>query len=106
MDAITRAKYVIRSYRPRLDELAQLSKIELHKLKEYNETPCLLEEANYTVINKLERFYYVDKLNNDEIIKIATEIRDLLSTSQDSRVRGIAKKIESNPSIVSKLIFD
>lgn len=106
MDAITRAKFVIRSYRLRLDELAQLSGIDIAELKTFNETPSLLEEASYTVVNNLERFYYIDKLNNDEIIKIATEVRNLLKTSEDSRVRGIAKKIESNPAIVSKLIFD
>lgn len=106
MDAITRAKFVVRSYRSRLGELAELSGVNIDELKDFNETPSLLEEADYTTINKLERFYYADKLNNDEIIKIATEVRDLLSTSPDSRVRGIAKKIESNPAIVSKLIFD
>lgn len=106
MDGITRAKFVIRGYRSRLDELAQLSGIDIDKLKEFNETPSLLEEASYTIVDSLDKFYYVDKLNNDEIIKIATEVRDLLNTSQDSRVRGIAKKIESNPAIVSKLIFD
>ena len=106
MDAITRAKFVVRSYRSRLNELAELSGVNVDELKEFNETPSLLEEADYTTVNNLERFYYVDKLNNDEIIKIATEVRDLLSASQDSRVRGISKKIESNPAIVLKLIFD
>lgn len=106
MDSITRAKYVVRKYSSRLNELARLSGIDIDELKEFNETPSLLEEVRYSVVNNLERFYYIDKLNNDEIIKIATEVRDLLNTSRDSRVRTIAKKIESDPAIVSRLIFD
>ena len=84
MDAITRAKFVIRSYRSRLNDLARLSGIEIDQLIQYNETPTLLEEASYSVINKLEQFYYVDKLSNQETIKIATEIRDLLKKSSPS----------------------